>query len=45
MESYSHRYWHKHYDWRRVELVKDYVGSDSFCLTYGDGLADINLKN
>lgn len=28
----------------RLRLVKDYVGSDSFCLTYGDGLADINLR-
>ena len=24
--------------------IKDYVG-ENFCLTYGDGLANVNIKN
>lgn len=28
----------------RIKMVKDYVG-DTFCLTYGDGLCSINIKN
>ena len=27
----------------RILRIKDYVG-DNFCLTYGDGLADVNIK-
>jgi glucose-1-phosphate cytidylyltransferase len=27
----------------RLALVKDYVVDDDFCLTYGDGVADVNL--
>ena len=28
----------------RVKRIKDYVGNETFMLTYGDGLADVNLK-
>ena len=28
----------------RLRRVRDYVDSESFCFTYGDGLADINLS-
>jgi glucose-1-phosphate cytidylyltransferase len=27
----------------RLKRVRNYIGSDTFCFTYGDGLADINL--
>jgi glucose-1-phosphate cytidylyltransferase len=27
----------------RIKRVKKYIGNEDFCLTYGDGLADINL--
>ena len=28
----------------RIKRIKDYVGNDPFFLTYGDGIADIDLK-
>ena len=28
----------------RIKKAKDYVGNETFMLTYGDGLADINIK-
>ena len=28
----------------RILRIKDYVG-ENFCLTYGDGLANVNIKN
>lgn len=28
----------------RVKRVRKYIGDDDFCLTYGDGVADINIK-
>ena len=28
----------------RIARVRDYLDSESFCLTYGDGVADINFK-
>lgn len=28
----------------RLKRVRDYVGDSRFCLTYGDGLADINIR-
>jgi len=28
----------------RLRRVKDYVGDSTFCLTYGDGVSDINIK-
>lgn len=28
----------------RLKRVKDYIGNDTFCLTYGDGVSDINIK-
>lgn len=28
----------------RLKRVKEYLGNESFCFTYGDGVADINIK-
>lgn len=28
----------------RVKRIQQYLGNESFCLTYGDGLADVNIK-
>lgn len=28
----------------RLKRVAEYIGSETFCLTYGDGLADININ-
>ncbi len=28
----------------RLKRVRDYIGSDTFCLTYGDGVADIDIR-
>ena len=28
----------------RIKRVKEYIGNDTFCLTYGDGLCDVNIK-
>ena len=28
----------------RVNKIKDYVGNETFMLTYGDGLSDVNIK-
>lgn len=28
----------------RLRRVKDYIGDETFCLTYGDGVSDINVK-
>jgi glucose-1-phosphate cytidylyltransferase len=28
----------------RLKRVRDYIGSETFCLTYGDGLTDSNIK-
>lgn len=28
----------------RIKRIKDYVGNETFCLTYGDGVSDINIK-
>ena len=29
----------------RLKRLKKYIGNDTFMMTYGDGLADVNLKN
>lgn len=29
----------------RVKKVKEYVGNEPFCLTYGDGLSDLNIAD
>jgi glucose-1-phosphate cytidylyltransferase len=29
----------------RLKRVKDYIGDGTFCLTYGDGLSDVNIKD
>ena len=29
----------------RIKRVKDYIGSERFFLTYGDGVSDVNIKN
>jgi len=28
----------------RIKRVKDYIGDETFCLTYGDGLSDVNIE-
>lgn len=28
----------------RIRRVKDYIGKEDFCLTYGDGVADVDIK-
>jgi glucose-1-phosphate cytidylyltransferase len=28
----------------RIKRAKKYIGNDTFCLTYGDGVCDVNLK-
>ena len=30
---------------KRIFLVKDYIKSQKFLMTYGDGLANVNIKN
>jgi len=29
----------------RLKRVKDYVGNSTFCLTYGDGVSDVNIRD
>ena len=29
----------------RIKRIQEYVGQETFCLTYGDGVADINIKD
>lgn len=28
----------------RIKRVKEYIGNEDFCLTYGDGVADVDIK-
>jgi glucose-1-phosphate cytidylyltransferase len=28
----------------RIKRVRDYIGDETFCLTYGDGVADLNIS-
>lgn len=28
----------------RLKRVKDYIGNETFCMTYGDGVSDINIE-
>lgn len=28
----------------RIKRVKDYIGEEPFCMTYGDGVSDVNIK-
>jgi glucose-1-phosphate cytidylyltransferase len=28
----------------RIKRVKPYIGNETFCLTYGDGLSDVNIQ-
>jgi glucose-1-phosphate cytidylyltransferase len=28
----------------RIKRIKDYVGNETFCLTYGDGVTDLNIQ-
>lgn len=28
----------------RIKRVRDYLGTEDFCLTYGDGVADVNIQ-
>lgn len=29
----------------RLKKVKDYIGDDDFCFTYGDGVSDVNIRD
>ncbi len=29
----------------RIKRVKEFIGEQTFCLTYGDGVTDLNIKN
>ncbi len=29
----------------RLKRVRDYIGNETFCLTYGDGVSDLNIRN
>lgn len=29
----------------RLKRVKDYIGNETFCFTYGDGVSDVNIKD
>jgi glucose-1-phosphate cytidylyltransferase len=29
---------------RRLKRVQDFIGNETFCLTYGDGVGDININ-
>ena len=29
----------------RIKRVRNYIGDETFCLTYGDGVTDVNIKN
>ena len=29
----------------RIKRVRNYIGNETFCLTYGDGVSDINIKD
>ena len=29
----------------RIKRVKSYIGDETFCLTYGDGVTDVNIKD
>lgn len=29
----------------RLKRVKDYIGNETFCMTYGDGVSDVNINN
>jgi glucose-1-phosphate cytidylyltransferase len=29
----------------RLKRVKDYIGNEDFCFTYGDGVSDVNIKS
>jgi len=28
----------------RIKKIREYIGEDTFCLTYGDGLSDVNIR-
>jgi glucose-1-phosphate cytidylyltransferase len=29
----------------RIRRVRDYIGNETFCLTYGDGVSDVNIRS
>ncbi|MEM9479765.1 MAG: glucose-1-phosphate cytidylyltransferase [Verrucomicrobiota bacterium] len=29
----------------RIKRIKDYIGDETFCLSYGDGVADVSIKD
>jgi glucose-1-phosphate cytidylyltransferase len=29
----------------QIKRIKDYIGKETFCMTYGDGLSDVNIRD
>ena len=44
VESYTNRYWCNYRNGGRVKRIQNFVGDEPFCLTYGDGLSNVNIK-
>ena len=45
LESYSCRHRRKHKHWREIKRVLSYLkNEDSFCFTYSDGVADVDIS-
>ena len=39
------RYWSSNNDCGRIKRIKNYLKKDeTFCLSYGDGLSNVNIK-
>lgn len=43
MAGDSGRYRRRNHDGGRLKRIRQYLGDDDFCLTYGDGVGDINI--
>ena len=33
----------KNNDWRKIKRISKYINNETFCFTYGDGVADVNI--
>ena len=40
----SYSYWTKYDDRGRIKKMREYIGNDTFFVTYGDGLSNVNLN-
>ena len=43
MASDGHRHGRGHHDGGRLKRVREYVGDSTFCMTYGDCVADLDI--